>query len=175
MLAKFAEHFVVIGERVIAPLSIVYLVVKLRITPPTGPAPAKTENGESSGVPLRSKSDEEFLTSRKDAEDMPKGTADPGWAHAPHWPANRKPGWWIVLADPKIGKVIVPPMKISDVPLANPDSAKDYRAYKLQFQAPPQVQTFNWKLFLISDTYVGEEVMRDITVRLCKPFCLDLD
>ena len=95
---------------------------------------------------------------------MPAGTTDLGFAHAPHWPANRKPSWWIVLADPKIGKVIVPPMKITDIPLANPSSAKDYRAYKLQFQAPPQVQTFSWKLYIISDTFVGEEIVRDITV-----------
>ena len=155
----------VIGERVIAPLSIVYLIVKLRVTPPTGPVPAKIENGTTSSS--RSRAEDEFLTSRKDAEDMPKDTTDPGWAHAPYWPANRKPGWWIVLADPKIGKVIVPPMKITDVPLASPQSAKDYRAYKLQFQAPPQPQTFNWKLYLISDTYVGEEITRDIMVCRC--------
>lgn len=55
-------------------------------------------------------------------------------------------------------------MKISDVPLANPNIPRDYRAYKLQFQAPPNVQTFSWKLYLISDTFVGEESVRDISV-----------
>lgn len=140
-----------------------YLVVKLRVTPPTGPAPTKSEKDDAPAS-SRDKAEEEFLGSRKDADDMPVGATDAGWAHAPHWPANRKSGWWIVLADPKVGKVIVPPMKISDVPLANPGISKDYRSYKLQFQAPPQAQTFNWKVYLVSDTFVGEEVVRDITV-----------
>ncbi len=55
-------------------------------------------------------------------------------------------------------------MKISDVPIANPNIPQDYRTYKLQFQAPPNIQTFSWKLCLISDTFVGEEAMQDISV-----------
>lgn len=55
-------------------------------------------------------------------------------------------------------------MKVSEVPTANPNIAQDYRTYKLQFQAPPNIQTFTWKLCLISDTFVGEEVTRDISV-----------
>lgn len=149
-------------------MSIVYLVIKLRIVPPTGSSTIKSEkkDDEPAAPPSRNRAEEEFLGSRKDAEDMPTGLSDPGFAHAPHWPANRKPSWWVVLADPKIGKVIVPPMKISDVPLANAEAAKDCRTYKLQFQAPPQVQTFQWKLFLVSDTFIGEEVVRDITLQI---------
>lgn len=55
-------------------------------------------------------------------------------------------------------------MKISDVPHADAKHPDVYRSYKLQFQAPPQVSTFTWKLYLISDTFVGEEVSQDITV-----------
>lgn len=163
-LHNYAHSVAVIGERTVTPLSIVYLVVKLRITPPTGSAPVKSK--EESAPPSRDRAEEEFLSSRKDAEDMPEGTTDMGLAHAPLWPADRKPGWWVVLADPKIGRVIVPPMKITDIPLANPNATKDYRAYKLQFQAPQQAQVFSWKVYVISDTFVGEEVVRDITVRL---------
>lgn len=158
--------FKVIGERVVSPLSIVYLVVKLRVVPPTAGSTAISKKDESTAPTSRNRAEEEFLGSRKDAEDMPKGLSDPGYAHAPFWPANRKPSWWIVLADPKIGKVIVPPMKITDVPLANADAARDYRAYKLQFQAPPQAQVFQWKLFIVSDTFIGEEIVRDITLRI---------
>ncbi|GJE83968.1 DnaJ-domain-containing protein [Phanerochaete sordida] len=157
--------FKVIGERVVSPLSIVFLVVKLRIVPPTGSPAVKSEKDDVA-VPVRDRAEEEFLTGRKDAEDMPKGLSDIGFAHAPHWPANRKPSWWIVLADPKIGKVIVPPMKITDVPLADAGAARDWRAYKMQFQAPQQAQTLQWKLHLVSDTFVGEEVVRDITLRI---------
>lgn len=157
--------FKVIGERIVTPLSIVYLVVKLRITPPTGSSPAKTEKSEAT-IPARDRAEEEFLSSRKETEDMPEGTSDAGWAHAPLWPVNRKPSWWIVLADPKIGKVIVPPTKITDIPLANSNVKKDYRAYKLQFQAPQQAQVFDWKLYIISDTFVGEEFVKNITLNI---------
>ena len=89
---------------------------------------------------------------------------------------NRKPGWWLVLADPKIGRIIVPPVKISDVPLANSSGSRDYRSYKVQFQAPPNVMTFSWKVYLVSDTYIGEEASQDVRVRtfsvhVCEVLC----
>ncbi|THG98612.1 hypothetical protein EW026_g3617 [Hermanssonia centrifuga] len=155
--------FKVIGERIVTPLSIVYLVVKLRISPPTAEVSAKPVGAPKNG------NDEEFLISRKDAEDMPEGAHDGGWAHAPHWPANRKPGWWIVLADPKSLRVIVPPMKVTDVPIADPSSSRDYRSYKLQFQAPQNVQSFPWRLHLVSDTFVEEEATQDITLTISQP------
>lgn len=171
-----------IGERIITPMSFVFLVVKLRILPPTAKPLVKEEKEKSK----KDNTDEQFLLGRKESEDMPNGAHNGGWAHAPHWPAvrrdnlhsdsltrltkylyqNRKPGWWLILADPKIGRVIVPPMKITDIPIAD-GSAHDYRSYKLQFQAPPVQQTplsLTWKLYLISDTFVGEEVSKDMTV-----------
>ncbi|KAI0337570.1 DnaJ-domain-containing protein [Trametopsis cervina] len=157
-----SASFKVIGERVVPPMSIVYLVIKLRISPPTASATERTSSKADSSAA----SDDEFLAGRKDADDMPKGASDSGWAHAPLWPATRKPSWWAVLADPKIGRVIMPPMKVSEVPLANPALPQDYRTYKLQFQAPQNVQTFAWKLYLISDTFIGEEVSQDITLRI---------
>lgn len=157
--------FKVIGERVVTPLSIVFLVVKLRITPPSSQSTVKAEK-EVTANGHRDKVEEEFLNSRKDMDDMPEGASDAGWAHAPHWPANRKPGWWLVLADPKIGRIIVPPVKISDVPLANSSGSRDYRSYKVQFQAPPNVMTFAWKVYLVSDTYIGEEVSRDVRLSI---------
>lgn len=71
----------------------------------------------------------------------------------------------MVLADDKTGRVVVPPMKISDVPYSQPGAERDFRSYKLQFQAPPSTGLFTWKLYLVSDTYVGEELTRDISVR----------
>ncbi|KAJ3554071.1 hypothetical protein NM688_g3297 [Phlebia brevispora] len=160
--------FKVIGERVVTPMSFVFLVVKLRIVPPTAQPIVKDEKEPAKKDDL----DEKFLLSRKESEDMPKGAHDGGWAHAPHWPANRKPGWWLVLADPKIGRVIVPPMRITDVPITDGTSARDYRSYKLQFQAPPVQQTpltLTWKLYLISDTFVGEEVSKDMKLTISAP------
>lgn len=161
-------------------MSFVFLVVKLRVLPPTVKVAAKVEVAP----PKKGDSDEQFLLARGEAEEMPQGAHDGGWAHAPHWPAvsmlrllasdlfdaseqNRKPGWWLMLADPKLGRVIVPPLRITDVPISDGTSARDYRSYKIQFQAPPVQQTplsLTWKIYLVSDTYISEDVTKDMTV-----------
>lgn len=76
----------------------------------------------------------------------------------------RKPSWWIVLADDKSNRVVVPPLKISDIPYSRSDTARDYRAYKIQFQCPPNIGLFTWKIYIVSDTFVGEEATTDIAV-----------
>ncbi|OCH84523.1 DnaJ-domain-containing protein [Obba rivulosa] len=146
--------FRVIGEKFVVPSSIVFLLVKLRLTPPFAQAQQEVQVDEDR--------DNEFLLSRKDAEDLPTGDLGTGWAHAPFWPANRKPSWWIVLADVKTQRVVVPPMKVSDVPTAD----RGYRSFKIQFQAPPTPGVFTWKLYLISETFIGEEVSRDIILKI---------
>lgn len=56
-------------------------------------------------------------------------------------------------------------MRITDVPFSDPTKDRNYRSYKLQFQAPQTVGFYTWKVFLISDTFVGEEVVKDVMVR----------
>jgi len=174
--------FRVIGERVVSPSSIVYLVVKLRlkspIDQPSVDAAVKKEldaDGVKRRVKFNDEQEEEFLKSRGDAEDLgdTAATAAP-YAHAPHWPGERKPSWWIALADDKSNRVVVPPIKITDIPYARfPDAdthdallQHDYRAYKIQFQSPPNIGMFTWKVYIVSDTFVGEEVTRNIAMKI---------
>jgi len=154
--------FKVIDDRLVTPSSIVYLVVKARLIHPSSP-PTQVSK-ESKANDNSEKRDYEFLTSRKDVEDIPGfvGTS----AHAPHWPTTRKPGFWVVLAEPKGNKVVVPPMKITELPYATADQPDLYRSYKMQFQAPNQVATFPWKLYIISDTFVGEDIIHDIQLKI---------
>lgn len=60
-------------------------------------------------------------------------------------------------------------MKITDIPLSDPAIDRDYRAYKVQFQGPPNTGLFTWRVHIVSDTFVGEETSADITVRLFLP------
>jgi translocation protein SEC63 len=55
-------------------------------------------------------------------------------------------------------------MKITDIPFSRPNEERNYRSYKMQFQAPQSTGLFTWKAYLISDTFVGEEVTKDVTV-----------
>lgn len=122
------------------------------------------------------KKDEEFLLSKGEAEELDAGKVvdgtTTGWAHAPFWPAARKPTWWLVLGDEKQNRIVVPPIRISDIPYADTtgESERDYRTYKIQFQGPPSTGVFTWKVFVVSDTYVGEEGGVSVTVRFPVPF-----
>ncbi len=196
-LVSQSDNTQVIGERVVSPSAIVYLVVKLRLKSLIAQAPQDDKKPEldvdaiKRRVKRNDEQEEEFLKSRGDAEES-KTIAE--YAHAPHWPGvcflsffarihhlislslfqERKPSWWIVLADEKSNRIVVPPLKITDIPntrLPNADADEallehDYRAYKIQFQSPPNVGMFTWKVYVVSDTFVGGEVTRDITVSI---------
>ncbi|PIL36583.1 transporter [Ganoderma sinense ZZ0214-1] len=161
--------FKVIGERFVTPSSFVHLLVKLRVVPLKKDGKAAAVSKESKGAEKR---DHEFLLSKKEMEDLPTGEYSSQYAHAPYWPANRKPSWWIVLADVKSNKVVVPPLKISDVPIAR---GNDYRSYKIQFQAPQNVGLFTWKVVVVSDTFVGDEDSRDVVLKIDDPAVLDAE
>jgi len=149
----------------VTPLSFINLIVKLRI--PLSPA----ANGDPSIPPKDAeKREQEFLVSKKDAEDTSLDNTGRTFAHAPHWPQTKKPSWWVILGDIKANRVVVPPFKVSDVPFTD----SDYRMYKLQFQAPPNVGSYTWRVFVVSDTYVGDDTYQDITVSLTLG-CLNLN
>ncbi|KAA1465883.1 DnaJ-domain-containing protein [Dentipellis sp. KUC8613] len=161
------KSFNVIGERIVTPSALVFLVLKLRLTPPTSTSQSDgvTHVESVDSARANAKKDDEFLNSPMDAEDIPNAADSSGWAHAPYWPARRRPGWWIVLADAKSNRLVVPPMKITDIPFSNPARERNYRSYKLRFQAPPAVGLFTWRIHLVSDTFLGEDVVEDITLK----------
>lgn len=69
-----------------------------------------------------------------------------------------------MLADDKSNRIVVPPLKISDIPYSRPNADRNYRAFKIQFQCPPNTGLFTWKVYIVSDTYVGEEPTTDLAV-----------
>lgn len=83
-----SASFKVIGERIVTPSSIIYLLVKLRITPPKAETAEKKElsvDETKKAVQEEDKADDKFLTSRLDAEELPQAK-EGGAAHAPFWP-----------------------------------------------------------------------------------------
>ncbi|RXW18693.1 hypothetical protein EST38_g7172 [Candolleomyces aberdarensis] len=123
-------------------------------------------------VQYNGKKDRQFLLLKQEAEDLPKGRST-GWAHAPHWPSNRKLTWWLFLGDDKQNRVVVPSIRISDIPYANAESDRDYRTYKIQFQGPPLTGVFTWKLCVVSDMFVAEEASKDLTPSIEHPPAAD--
>ena len=71
---------------------IIYLIVKLCLSPShrslLSLPPTKEKDAEETKRSLKSNEDKDnqFLVSRKDAEDNPSVDIASGWAHAPYWP-----------------------------------------------------------------------------------------
>ncbi|KAF7969129.1 hypothetical protein HWV62_28248 [Athelia sp. TMB] len=170
--------FKVIGERIVIPSSIVFLVVKLRVSPRGGFSARSQEkdvNETKRIIKVNEERDQQFLISKKEVEELPNAAGSSGLAHAPYWPGYRKPSWWLVIADDKSNRIVVPPMKISDVPSSKPELDGDYRQYKIQFQAPGGVGLFTWKIYLVSDTFVGDEICQDIALKIDDATALNAD
>jgi translocation protein SEC63 len=72
--------FKVIGEKIVTPLAIIFLVVKLRI-------PTNTSNIKAPTPQEAEARENEFLLSKKEAEDPTTDGTGKTWAHAPHWPS----------------------------------------------------------------------------------------
>lgn len=58
----------------------------------------------------------------------------------------------------------MPPLQFSDLPYVDPHKTRNYRTFKMQFQAPQGVGLYTWRIHFISDTFVGEDVSQDLTV-----------
>ncbi|KAH8118300.1 Sec63 Brl domain-containing protein [Phellopilus nigrolimitatus] len=163
--------FKVIGERIVTPLSIVQLFVKVRVSPPVGGTSKQgQENEDADAIKRTIKANEEkdiaFLTSKRDSEELTNGLHVFNRAHSPYWPATRKPAWWVLIADGKLNRIVMPPMRITDVPLSDPSKERNFRAFKVQFQAPQGVGIYTWKIHVVSDTFVGEEIERDMILKV---------
>ena len=50
------------------------------------------------------------------------------------------------------------------MPFADHTRVRDYRSYKLKFQAPPGTGLFTWRVIVVSDTYIAEDAAKDIQV-----------
>ena len=71
------------------PSSIVYLVVKLRLSPPSSVKVEKKEldvEETKRSVRINEEKDNQFLVSRQEVEDLEGDDVAGGWAHAPYWP-----------------------------------------------------------------------------------------
>ena len=66
------------------------------------------------------------------------------------------------MSDLKASSVVMLPFQVSDVQYTD----SDHRIYKMQFQVPPNVGSCTWRVFVVGDTYVGEDTYQDISVNI---------
>lgn len=73
--------------------------------------------------------------------------------HAPFYPLQRKPCWWLFLLSPDLQNFICPPVLIKDL--------YDEKTVTMQFQTPPRPGQITLRLMLRSDCLYGADVLID--------------
>lgn len=158
-------YFKVTGEKIVTPGAIVQYVVKMRTLPlkkdgtllHAGLRPGSDisrREQESSVRPSTEDDDEaklENLIGRGDPKNVKEGKQSIGFARAPYFLEERKPSWWVFISDYKQSKIIVQPVKCTDV---GPDMT---RTFSIQFQAPPQPGLYTFRAIVKSDCYLASE------------------
>jgi translocation protein SEC63 len=84
----------------------------------------------------------------------------------------RKPHYHVLLGDSKLDKVIVPPIRITDIPTPSSSTGSvetETREFKLTFPAPPQPNLYSFILHLVSDTCLGTDVALPVMMKVEEP------
>lgn len=135
-------NFAVVGEENITPGSIVTLTVRVDLLT-VEQLRDERKNG-SKEMDVKPEADEppkpEWWTDSK--KDLVVS------AHAPYFPLDKKPIWWVMLGDAKQNKLITVG-RITDLSVDHQGMAK------LQFQAPPKPGKLALQVYVKSDSFVA--------------------
>ncbi|WVO13402.1 hypothetical protein L204_101017 [Cryptococcus depauperatus] len=178
--------YTVADSKIVTPGSIVTLVAKLRYVYPTTPlsvrakpismlplglAKQQNANGSAEGEVK-----EAVKEVRKKAEKTEETTVNQEerkvsrYVHAPHWPQLCKPHFYFLLGDTKLNKVIVPPVKITDIPLPSTDGTPSSpKEFTLTFQAPPQANLYSFVIYFRSDSLLGADLEVPLMLKIENP------
>ena len=161
MLEIIDAKFQVVGEKIITPGSFVQLIVKVRVTPPSSSFsnPAIRVNGETEHLTAVEEGEEkelDELIGRKKAGSM--GETPDCVVHAPYFPTNRMPAWYVFVGDHKLGRVFVPPVRFTQFGYLKT------RTLQVTFQAPPNPGLYTFQTYIKSDSYVGTDAQKDMMV-----------
>jgi len=194
LLVLEKAFFKVTGERFITPGSLVQFVVKARVIPPGSATPPAINPSDLEDIDP-DEDDLDALLGRKPPSnknrkartlsnaDTPPNKAQmandekidvpllPPLTHAPYFPRDHSPRWHVFLADPKMGKIAVPPFTMTtfskpaiDEKTGGPTYA--VQTFKMQFQAPPQAGRYSFVMHVVCDSYVGMDSARDVVLQV---------
>jgi translocation protein SEC63 len=171
--------FKVIGDKVITPSALVQLVVKGRIIPPGTKNVPEVNEADLEDIDPE-EGDLDALLGRRSAKSRKKkpihteprsdfsteNSIQPSLAHAPYFARNHSPRWRVFLTDARAGRIGVPPFTFTEFekPIFDAENKPTFnmQTFKCQFQAPPQVGQFAFKMHLICDSYVGLDSTVDV-------------
>ncbi|KAF8951104.1 secretory subunit [Entomortierella lignicola] len=157
-LKVIKAFFKVAGDNIITPGSLCTFILKVRAVIPGEP------NDEETAKPAKDDVDALFEGDVDSEEDedgnikprkQPKTTAPA--VHAPYFPGDKKPFWWIVLGDHKNNRIVVAPTKVTDI-------TSTPRTIRIQFQSPPRPGQYSFNLFIKSDSMLGSDILQDMNL-----------
>ncbi|KAI9593363.1 Sec63 Brl domain-containing protein [Syncephalis fuscata] len=146
----------VIGDDACTPGAIITFLVRLRLTEcsqSTDDLPVPSQPGSAEEVDQLLATDYEAI-----------GSERPAPAHAPYFPLNKRPAWWVVLGDLRSNGIVASPVTITDL--------IGDREVKIQFQAPARVGHYPFTVFVKSDTYLGCDARMDVRLQVHEPSVL---
>ncbi|KAK3717060.1 secretory subunit [Vermiconidia calcicola] len=162
--------FKVQGEKYILPSSLIQLVIKARFIPPGTP---------STSIPTINEKDLQDIDPPdgdiQAQKQEPEAHSIP-LAHAPYFARDRAPRWHVFLADPRQGKIAVPPFTFSTFDKKAFEEGEDgvkptfeMVTLKMQFQAPPQPGEYKFQMNMVCDAYVGFDYKQEVVMSIEEP------
>ncbi|KAF9915824.1 secretory subunit [Lobosporangium transversale] len=157
-LKVLKAFFKVAGDNIITPGSLCTFVLKVRAVVPG-------EDEEEEPVKPAKDNVDALFEGDVDSEEDEDGNIKPKnkvkatapAVHAPYFPGEKKPFWWVILGDHKNNRIVVPPTKVTDI-TSTPSSVR------VQFQAPPHPGQYSFNLFIKSDSILGSDILQDMTL-----------
>ncbi|KAJ3309051.1 secretory subunit [Boothiomyces sp. JEL0838] len=126
-------EYSVYGEPLIVPSSLVTLSVKFRCL-----FGDETYKGDDKILdPEEEKKQKQWWVSK---------SVDDSVAHAPYFPAIKKPSFYVILANYSIGRLIC---------IAKVQGTQQDHTVRLQFQSPPEPGQWTFQVYIKSDTFYG--------------------
>ncbi|KAH8555826.1 Sec63 Brl domain-containing protein [Umbelopsis sp. PMI_123] len=164
-LHTLKAEFRVAGDNILTVGAIVTFVLKLQNGAVVGVESAKT-NGKVDEHGEHVDEDDDEALDAVDAiiegkKEIKESNERINAAHAPYFPGEKKPYWWVYLGDPKVNRIIVPPQKITDVVTK--------KTIKIQFPGPPKAGTYTFSYYVRSDSFVGTDIRQDIKLVIQEP------
>ncbi|GAA5823402.1 hypothetical protein JCM11251_000623 [Rhodosporidiobolus azoricus] len=155
--------FSVTGEKIVTPGAIVSFTLKLRMTPP-GQVVEKPEILDvSKGVDDVTDGEQSIDELIGRSSSKADGVVPTPLAHAPHFPRNRKPAWYIFVGDHKLNRVFVAPHRFTDM------GEGQTRTIRMTFQAPPGPGLYTFQVYVMSDSFVGTDAQKDMRMKVDPP------
>ncbi|KAG0656762.1 secretory subunit [Rhodotorula mucilaginosa] len=154
--------FQVTGEKIVTPGAIVSFTLKLRLAPP-GQAPQATAAADSLHDAGNAEGEEKSVEELIGRSKADEGVVPTPLAHAPHFPKNRKPAWYIFVGDHKLNRVFVAPHRFTDI------GEGTTRTVRMTFQAPPGPGLYTFQVYVMCDSFVGADAQKDMRMQVEPP------